>query len=155
MGVLGGHWGFLTGDLEDRVILDILDHIGWPPGRFRESLILISLLEVCQEPPVLEGDTWRMLMVPDRRLGGQGNPWCHGSSWLTPMNIRWKFHIDIFIRSVSGTPCPWWRYLKDVDWSWLETWRTKSSFMSLITLENTKEDVLKVTGQYLYFWLIY
>ena len=49
MGVLGGQCGFLTGDLEDRVILDVMDDIILPPGRYPENFMLISLLEVCQE----------------------------------------------------------------------------------------------------------
>ena len=37
------------GDLEDRVILDVMnDHI-LAPGRYPENFVLISLLEVCQE----------------------------------------------------------------------------------------------------------
>ena len=43
-------------------------------GRYPESFVLISLLEVCQEWEVLHVGTWGMLRVPDRRLGGQGNP---------------------------------------------------------------------------------
>ena len=84
----GGIWGlqgFLTGDLEDRVILDIMDHLWGPQRRYPESFMLISLLEVCQEPPVLDGGTWRMLRVPDRWL------------WGTPRNISWKFCVIIFI----------------------------------------------------------
>ena len=33
LGVLGGSWRFLTGDLEDRVILDVMDYLVWPQGR--------------------------------------------------------------------------------------------------------------------------
>ena len=29
-GVLGGHLGFLTGDIDDKVILDIMDDLVWP-----------------------------------------------------------------------------------------------------------------------------
>ena len=35
---------------------------------FSESFVLISLLKMCQEWGVLQGGTWRMLRVPDRRL---------------------------------------------------------------------------------------
>ena len=38
---LGGHWGFLTRDREDRVIPDIMKHFFTPRK--------ISQLEVCQE----------------------------------------------------------------------------------------------------------
>ena len=37
------------GYLEDRVILDIMDDHILAPGRYPESFVLISLLEVCQE----------------------------------------------------------------------------------------------------------
>ena len=37
-GVLGGRWGFLTGDMEDRVILDNMDDLGRPKGSYPESL---------------------------------------------------------------------------------------------------------------------
>ena len=48
-GVLGGRWGFLTGDMEDRVIPDVMNHVFSPQGRYPENLVLISQLEVCQE----------------------------------------------------------------------------------------------------------
>ena len=99
MGVLGGRWGFLTGDLEDMVILDVMDDLILPQGRYPESFVLISLLEVCQEWGVLHGGTWRTLRVPERRLGGRGHPWCPGWSCLTPRKIPWKFCVDIFVRS--------------------------------------------------------
>ena len=34
MGVFGGYWGFLTGDLEDMVIPDIIGDLIWPKGTF-------------------------------------------------------------------------------------------------------------------------
>ena len=43
-GVLGGHWGFLTGDLEDRVILDTMDDLGGPQGSYPEGFVSLSLL---------------------------------------------------------------------------------------------------------------
>ena len=82
-GVLGGRWGFLTGELEDRVILDVMDDLGRPQGRYSENFVFISVLEVCQEWGVENGGTWRILRVPDRRLGGHGHPWCHKWSCLT------------------------------------------------------------------------
>ena len=43
----GGTWrtlgGFLTGDMEDRVILDIMDDIGGPQGTYPESFLSLSL----------------------------------------------------------------------------------------------------------------
>ena len=118
MGVLGGHWGFLTIDLEDRVILDIMDDL---EERYPEIFLLIPLLEVCQEGGVKKEGTWRTLRVPDHRYGGQGHSWHHGWSWWTPRKIPWNFHVDIFIRSWSGVVRREWWYLKDVEGSWLET----------------------------------
>ena len=54
-GVLGGCWGFLTGDMEDRVIPDIMNHVFLPQGRYPENFVLISQLEVCQEGGVKKG----------------------------------------------------------------------------------------------------
>ena len=79
--VLGGHWGFLTGDMDDRIIIDIMNDAILPQGRYPENFMLISLLEVRQEGGVKKGVTWRTLRVPDRRLRGQGHPWQHGWSW--------------------------------------------------------------------------
>ena len=41
--------GFLTGDMEDRVISDVMNHVFLPQGRYPENLVLMSPLEVCQE----------------------------------------------------------------------------------------------------------
>ena len=38
---LGGHWGFMTGDLKDGVISDILDHVGIWLGRYPEIFMKI------------------------------------------------------------------------------------------------------------------
>ena len=48
-GVLGGRWGFLTGDMEDRVIPDVTNDVFLPQGRYPENFVLISQLEGCQE----------------------------------------------------------------------------------------------------------
>ena len=48
-GVLGGCWGFQTGDMEDRVIPDVMNHVFLPHGRYPENFVMISQLEVCQE----------------------------------------------------------------------------------------------------------
>ena len=41
--ILGGRWRFLTGDLEDGVILDMLNHFGRPPETCPESFMKIWL----------------------------------------------------------------------------------------------------------------
>ena len=40
--------------MEDRFILDVMDDLILPQGRYPESFVLISLLEVCQEGGYLE-----------------------------------------------------------------------------------------------------
>ena len=55
------------------VILDVMDDGFLPVGKYPESFVLIYLWEVCQEGGVKKGGTWRMLMVPDQRHGGQGH----------------------------------------------------------------------------------
>ena len=115
--ILGGFWGFLTGYLVGRVILDIMDYFIWPQGRQLGSLVSISLLELIQEWGVLNGGTWRMLRVPDRRLGEQGYPWCHWRPCLTKTKITWKFCVDIFIKSMSRIGGPSWGYFEDVEGS--------------------------------------
>ena len=42
-GLLGGRLGFLTRDLEDRVILDTMDDLGGPQGSYPEGFVSLSL----------------------------------------------------------------------------------------------------------------
>ena len=72
-GILGGRWGFLTGDMEDMVVPDVMSDVFLPHGRYPENFVLISQLEVCQEGWVKKGGTWRTLRVPDWRHGGLGH----------------------------------------------------------------------------------
>ena len=46
--------GFLTGDMEDRVIPDVMNDVFLSQGRYPENFVLISQLEVCQEGGVQE-----------------------------------------------------------------------------------------------------
>ena len=41
--------GFLTGDMEDRVIPDVMNDVLLPQGRHPENFVSISQLKVCQE----------------------------------------------------------------------------------------------------------
>ena len=54
MGVLGERWGFLTGDMEDMVVPDVMNYVFLPQGRYPENFMLISQLEVRQEGGYLE-----------------------------------------------------------------------------------------------------
>ena len=47
--------GFLTRDMEDRVIPDVMHYVFSPQGRYPENFMLISQLEVCQEGGGQEG----------------------------------------------------------------------------------------------------
>ena len=53
-GVLGGHWEFLTRDMDDKVIPDVILDVLLPQGRYFENFVLISHFEVCQEGGYLE-----------------------------------------------------------------------------------------------------
>ena len=192
MGVIEGCCWFQTGDLEDRVIFDVMDVVVWPKGRHHERFVLIpslevcqeweyfediegswqetwrtgsslmswmtlfdpeslqnimslAQLEVCQEPSFLNGGTWRMMMVPERRLQGQVHQWCYVLPCFTPRKIPVKFHVDIFIRSLSIMVGPSWGYLEDIDGSWQKNLRTGSSLMSWMTLFDPKKDTLIVS----------
>ena len=75
-GVYGGYLGLLTDDFEDMVISVIMDD---PHRRFPETLVLIFLLEVCNEAGGKKGGYLEdVLMVPSQRLGGHGDSCCHG-----------------------------------------------------------------------------
>ena len=87
-----------------------------PQARYPENFVLISQLEVCQEGGVKKGSTWRTLRVPDQRHGGHGHSWYHEWCFLTQRKIPWKFHVDIFIGSVSGMGSQEWGYLRLPDW---------------------------------------
>ena len=41
--------GFLTRDVEDRVIPDVINNVFLPLERYPKNFLLISQLEVCQE----------------------------------------------------------------------------------------------------------
>ena len=55
--------------MDDRIIVDIMNDVLLPQGRYPENFMMIYKLEVCQEGGVKKGGTWRTLRVPDRRHG--------------------------------------------------------------------------------------
>ena len=61
--LLWEHWWFLTGVLEDWVILYIMDHHYMWFLTCVPNFNSLEWLEVCQGPPILEVYTWRTLMV--------------------------------------------------------------------------------------------
>ena len=63
--ILEGKWWFLTGYLEDGVILDIMDRRNMRFLTCMPNFSSLAWIEVCQEPPVLEvilGRRWRFLI---------------------------------------------------------------------------------------------
>ena len=68
-GVLGGRCRFLTGDMDDRVIPDVMNVVILPQGRYPENFMLISQWKVCQEGRVKKRGTWRTMRVPDWSQG--------------------------------------------------------------------------------------
>ena len=57
----------LTGDMDDRVIPDVMNDVLLPQGRYPEKFMLISQWEVCQEGGIKKGGNWRTLRAPDQR----------------------------------------------------------------------------------------
>ena len=112
------------------------------PWKFR-----VNILNKCvKKGGVLHGGTWRTLRAPERRLGWQGHPWCNGWHCLTQRKITWKFHVDIFIRSISRMKGPSWGYLEVIESSWHETWRTRSSMIPWMYFVDPQDHILKVSS---------
>ena len=76
MGVLGGHWGFLTGEMEDRVIPDVINHF-FPPWKIPLKCCANIFNESVSGRKVKKRGTWRRLRVPDWRHGWHGHSWLH------------------------------------------------------------------------------
>ena len=116
---------------------------------------ILAWLEVCQELPCHHqwlGGYWGFLT---RDMEDMSHPWPQNSSRHLITNVCVKCQYSRVIRSGSRTPCPWWVHLEDVDGLYQKTWRTGSSLTPWITLDDTKEDILKVLCHYLYFCLRY
>ena len=54
---------------------------------------------------VKNGGIWRMLTVPDQRLGGHGRQWHDGYTWKTPRITSSKFCVIIFIFGRNVSKC--------------------------------------------------
>ena len=116
--ILRGRSSFLTGYLEDEVILDIVDlHDIWFLTCV-PNFSSLAWLEVPQEPPRPRSHTWRTLKVPDWRLEGWGHPWRHGSSWYVITHICAKFKLSSITRSVKN-PRPGMEVLLGGHWWFL------------------------------------
>ena len=119
-GVLGGHWGFLTGDIDDRVIPDVMNDVCLPQGRYPENFVFISQLEVCQELGVKKGGTWRTLRDPDRRSWWQGLSWHHEWCSFTLCNwvLRDKYALailysyNVYLKNIYCSLNEHWMFLR-------------------------------------------
>ena len=84
--------------------------------------------------------TWRMLRVPDWRLGGSGHLWHHGSSWYVILDLCAKFQLSSMNMSVSRTTHPrshTWRTRMVPDWilgGWGHSWHHGSSWYVILDL---------------------
>ena len=148
-GVLGGHWGFLTGDMEDMFILDVIYDVFYP----KEDTLKVS--------------SWYLYGKYVRkgvsRRGVLGGHWVFlighmedgvildimDDVFFTLVKIRWKFRADIFMGGVSERRGQEAGYLEDVGRSWQEILRTGSSLMSWMMFFYHKEDTLEVSCWFL------
>ena len=80
---------------------------------------LSSMNRRVSRTPHPQSHAWRMMMVPDWKLGEWGHSWNHGSSWFVILDLCAKFQLSSMNRSVSRTPClrsHTWRKLVVPDW---------------------------------------
>ena len=87
-GVLGGCWRFLTGDMDERVIPDVMN--------FYDDILTGSVWK----RGVKKVGTWRKLRVPGRILRENGHPWCRGWPYFTSRKMPRTICSDIFVGSV-------------------------------------------------------
>ena len=71
---------FLTGDMGDMVVPDIMNDVFLPQRRYPENFVLISLLEVCQEGGVKKGVLGGLLEASWRKTSRMGSSL---RSWMT------------------------------------------------------------------------
>ena len=150
--ILGGHWRFLTGDLEDGVIPDIMYSDMWFPTCVPNFSSLVWIVG-CQEPPVLEvilGGRWWFLTGDMEDIAV---PDVMNDVFFHPKEDTLKFCVDSSIRSVSGRGGSRRGNLEDVEGSWQETLRMGLSLMSYIILIDHFEVILKVSWRSDFIWL--
>ena len=122
---LGGYWLFLTGDLKDGIIFDIICHFVRCYGRYLKFWSRSEMIWLRKD----NLETWKILMVPDRGLEGWGHPWFHRSSWYMIINICPNFNILSWKKCIKNPPSSMLD-LEDIDSFWLGTWRMESSLIS-------------------------
>ena len=120
--ILGGHWWFLTGYLEDEVILDIMDrHYIWFLT-YVPNFSSLGWIEVCQKSHVLEvihGGRWRFL-TEYLEDGAILDMMDRHDMWF--FYLCAKFQLSSMNRSVSRTPVlevmlggRWWFLTGDLE----------------------------------------
>ena len=123
--ILGWHWRFLTGVLEDRVILDIMDHHYIWFLTCVPNFSSLAWLEEFQEPPILKvilGGCWRFLtgVLEDRVILDIMDR--HYIWFLTGVpNFSSLAWLEVCQEGGSSSKT----YLEDFDGSWQESWRTE------------------------------
>ena len=118
---LGGHWGFLTRDIEDKghywlhiQVLDIGFLICVP------NFSILAGLEVCRESPCPQW-LWGHCGFLIRDLEDMGCPWPPNCSWRTIPDLWCAIFQNSSILEVCKEPSVLEGYLEDVDGSWQET----------------------------------
>ena len=97
----------LTGDMDDRVIPDVMNDVLLPQGRYPENFVLISQWEVSHEGGYLVDLTGDMedRVIPD----------VMNDNFLPLGRFPKRFFVDMSIRSVSGRGDQERGYLDDVE----------------------------------------
>ena len=138
--ILGGYWWFLTGVLEDGVILNIMDHHHHVIIYLCAKFHLSSMIESASSTPCPQILSWWILEFPDLGLDDEGI-----------LNIRNHNFMRLFacvtnLSSLAGSevfqelPIPWshtWRTLMVPDWSLGgcgHLWLSKSSWQTMMKL---------------------
>ena len=132
--ILGGRWRFLTGYLEDGVILDIMDcHVIWFLTCV-PNFSSLAWIEVCQEPPILKvilGGRWRFLTgyLEDGVIFDIMD--CHDKWFFTCVP---NFGALAWIEVCQEPPPSSKSYFEDVEGFWLDTWWVGSFFTTWIVM---------------------
>ena len=96
------------------------------PLKFNLNFFITSVLGMGDQEGEFRG-CWEFLAGDFEERAILDIGWC----CFTLRKLLWKFHLDMFIRSVSRMEGSRIGYLEGF---WMKTWKTGSSFMSLMML---------------------
>ena len=112
--ILSGHCWFLTGILEEGVILDIMNHYNMWFFPCVPNYSSLAWLEVHEDLPIHEVHTWIRCVTRTPRpqrpyledVDGSWletwRGWGMGKSWETPLNLSWKFSTpNVYVNRIS------------------------------------------------------